>query len=73
VKHNSDQEIFDSSMKVTGELDRLFPISELYLFNALRILLKISPSAARAICYALDAWRDHAVDYQSSRPADGGA
>ena len=62
MKHNSDQEIFDSS-KVTGELDRLFPIIELYLFNALRILLKISPSAARAICYALDAWRDRAVDY----------
>jgi hypothetical protein len=56
MAHNGDREIFDSAMKVTGELDRLFGIVELYLFNALRILLKISPQAARAIYYALDAW-----------------
>jgi hypothetical protein len=56
MAHNHDQKIFDLAMTATGELDRLFGITELYLVNALRILLKISAPASRAIYYALDAW-----------------
>src|ERR1017187_668762 len=39
------------SIRISGQLgpEYSLPIIELYLFNALRILLKISPSAARAI------------------------